>query len=289
MDGILNIYKTTGITSFDVVRMVRKLSKMKKVGHTGTLDPLATGVLPICLGKATKLVDYIMDDFKVYDTILKLGLTSDTYDKEGIVTEVNDVRVSEEEILNVIHSFIGVIDQVPPMYSALKVGGKRLYELARKGIEIERDSRKITIYDIAITEIKMPYVYFKVKCSKGTYIRSLCNDIGLKLECGALMWNLERTATGFFTKEDSISIEDLTEDNLEDHLISMDTALQRYKEIYFNEDLEKLLINGVTIKNPLLISNIPDKELCRIYLKNKKFIGIGMKNEAGFKMVKLLT
>lgn len=289
MDGILNIYKTTGITSFDVVRMVRKLSKMKKVGHTGTLDPLATGVLPICLGKATKLVDYIMDDFKVYDTILKLGVTSDTYDKEGTITEVNDVKISEEEILKVINSFIGVIDQVPPMYSALKVGGKRLYDLARKGIEIERDSRKITIYDIAITEIKIPYVHFKVKCSKGTYIRSLCNDIGLKLECGALMWNLERTATGSFTKENSISIEDLTEENLEDHLISMDTALQRYKEIYFNEDLEKLLINGVTIKNPLLISNIPDKELCRIYLKNKKFIGIGMKNEVGFKMVKLLT
>lgn len=288
MDGILNIYKTTGITSFDVVRSIRKLSKTKRVGHTGTLDPLAEGVLPICLGKATKLVDFIMDDFKVYDVVLKLGFTSDTYDKEGTILKGNDVNVSEKDITETINSFVGVIDQIPPMYSALKVNGKRLYDLARQGIEIERKSRKITIYDINITNITTPYVYFKVKCSKGTYIRSLCNDIGLKLQCGALMWSLERTATGIFTKEQSINLNDLTEENIQEHLISMDEALHRYKKIYFNDDLEKLLINGVTIKNHLLIDNIPDNKFFRTYLKNEKFIGLGMKSEFGFKIVKLL-
>lgn len=288
MDGILNIYKTTGITSFDVVRSIRKLSKIKKVGHTGTLDPLATGVLPICLGKATKIVDYIMDDFKVYDVVLKLGFTSDTYDKEGTIHKANDVNISEKDIMNAVNSFVGDIDQIPPMYSALKVNGKRLYDLARQGIEIERKSRKITIYDINVTEIKIPYVYFKVKCSKGTYIRSLCNDIGLKLGCGALMWNLERIATGTFTKEHSIKLDDLTEENIKEHLISMDEALNKYKKVYFNDDLEKLLVNGVTIKNHLLIDSIPDNKLCRTYLENEKFIGIGMKNKAGFKIVKLL-
>lgn len=289
MDGILNIYKTAGVTSFDVVRSIRQLSKTKRVGHTGTLDPLATGVLPICLGKATKLVDYIMDDFKVYDVVLKLGFTSDTYDKEGTILKDNDVNVSEKDIINTINSFVGVINQIPPMYSALKVNGKRLYDLARQGIEIERESRKITIYDIKITKIETPYVYFNVRCSKGTYIRSLCNDIGLKLKCGALMWNLERTATGTFTKEHSINLNDLTEKNIKEHLISMDKALDKYEKIYFNDNLEKLLINGVTIKDRLLINDIPCNKLCRVYLKNEKFIGIGMKNETGFKMVKLLV
>lgn len=288
MNGILNVYKKADMTSFDIVRIVRKLSKIKKVGHTGTLDPLATGVLPICLGKATKLVDYIMDDFKVYDVTLKLGVTSDTYDREGSIVENNCVNIAEEDIINTIKSFVGTIEQIPPMYSALKVNGKRLYDLARKGIEVERKSRQITIFDIHIAKISIPYIYFRVKCSKGTYIRSLCNDIGLKLGCGALMWSLERTATGIFTKENSVNIDYLTEENIKDYLISMDNALNKYREIYFDISLEKLLINGVTIKNPLLIDSIPKGELYRTYLKNNKFIGIGTKNEDGFKMVKLL-
>ncbi|UZW12326.1 tRNA pseudouridine(55) synthase TruB [Clostridium pasteurianum] len=288
MDGILNVYKKADMTSFDVVRIVRKLSKIKKVGHTGTLDPLATGVLPICIGKATKLVDYIMDDFKVYDAALKLGVTSDTYDKEGSIIENNCVNIAEKDIINTVKSFQGTIEQIPPMYSALKVNGKRLYDLARKGIEIERKSRQITIFDIVITNISIPYVYFRVKCSKGTYIRSLCNDIGLKLGCGALMWSLERTATGIFTKDNSVNIDRLTEENIKDYLIPMDNSLSKYRELSFDKSLEKLLVNGVIIKNPLLIDHIPKGELFRTYLKNDKFIGIGTKNEAGFKLVKLL-
>lgn len=288
MDGIINIYKPEGISSFDVVRSIRKLSGIKKVGHTGTLDPMAKGVLPICLGKSTKIVDYIMKDFKIYKAVLKLGEVSDTYDREGKIIQSSKVDVDENEIINVINSFIGEIDQVPPMYSALKVNGKRLYELARQGIEIERQSRKINIYDIIIEEINIPYVTFEVKCSKGTYIRSLCYDIGEKLNCGALMWDLERVATGKFTKENAIRLEDLSTDNLEKNLIPMDKALHMYDKIYFEEEAEKLLVNGVNIKDKTFIADIKTDIIYRVYLKNEKFIGLGMKNEFGFKIIKLL-
>lgn len=288
MDGIINIYKPEGISSFDVVRSIRKLSGIKKVGHTGTLDPMAKGVLPICLGKSTKIVDYIMKDFKIYKAVLKLGEVSDTYDREGKIIQSSKVDVDENEVINVINSFIGEIDQVPPMYSALKVNGKRLYELARQGIEIERQSRKINIYDIIIEKINIPYVTFEVKCSKGTYIRSLCYDIGEKLNCGALMWDLERVATGKFTKENAIRLEDLSTDNLEKNLIPMDKALHMYDKIYFEEDAEKLLVNGVNIKDKTFIAGIKTDIIYRVYLKNEKFIGLGMKNEFGFKIIKLL-
>ena len=173
MNGILNVFKPTGMTSFDVVRIIKKISNVKKVGHAGTLDPEASGVLPVCIGKATKAIDYIMGDFKIYEAELKLGVITDTYDREGKILRESEVNASDEEIIQVINSFIGEIKQVPPMYSALKVNGKKLYELARAGIEIEREARPIIIYDIDITDIKIPYVKFRVKCSKGTYIRSL--------------------------------------------------------------------------------------------------------------------
>jgi tRNA pseudouridine55 synthase len=288
MDGIINIYKPEGISSFDVVRTVRKIAGIKKVGHTGTLDPMAKGVLPICLGKSTKIVDYIMKDFKIYKAVLKLGEISDTYDREGKIIEKNNVNVCENEIRDAINSYIGEIDQIPPMYSALKVNGKRLYELARQGIEIERQSRKINIYNIIIEEINTPYVTFEVKCSKGTYIRSLCYDIGEKLGCGALMWDLERVATGEFTKGNAISLDSLSTENLAENLVPMDKALHMYDKIYFENTAEKLLVNGVNIKDESFIESIKIGVTYRVYLKNGKFIGLGMRNEFGFKIVKLL-
>jgi tRNA pseudouridine55 synthase len=288
MDGIINIYKPEGISSFDVVRTVRKIAGIKKVGHTGTLDPMAKGVLPICLGKSTKIVDYIMKDFKIYKAVLKLGEISDTYDREGKIIEKNNVNVCENEIRDAINSYIGEIDQIPPMYSALKVNGKRLYELARQGIEIERQSRKINIYNIIIEEINTPYVTFEVKCSKGTYIRSLCYDIGEKLGCGALMWDLERVATGEFTKGNAISLDSLSTENLAENLVPMDKALHMYDKIYFENTAEKLLVNGVNIKDQSFIEGIKIGVTYRVYLKNGKFIGLGMRNEFGFKIVKLL-
>jgi tRNA pseudouridine55 synthase len=288
MDGIINIYKPEGISSFDVVRTVRKIAGIKKVGHTGTLDPMAKGVLPICLGKSTKIVDYIMKDFKIYKAVLKLGEISDTYDREGKIIEKNNVNVCENEIREAMNSYIGEIDQIPPMYSALKVNGKRLYELARQGIEIERQSRKINIYNIIIEEINTPYVTFEVKCSKGTYIRSLCYDIGEKLGCGALMWDLERVATGEFTKDNAVSLDSLSTENLAENLVPMDKALHMYDKIYFENTAEKLLVNGVNIKDQSFIEGIKIGVTYRVYLKNGKFIGLGMRNEFGFKIVKLL-
>lgn len=289
MDGIIIVYKTKGITSFDAVRAIKKISNTKHVGHTGTLDPLAEGVLPVCLGKATKLVDYIMNDFKVYSTVLKLGSVSDTYDREGNIIEEKAVSVTEEQIEEAVLSFVGEIDQIPPMYSALKVNGKRLYELARKGIEVERKPRPIHIYEINITDIKIPYVSFDVKCSKGTYIRSLCYDIGIKLKCGALMWELERIATGNFTAEKSVKLNELSEENIENYLIPMDEALHMYDKLILDARLERLLVNGVCIKNASLLPCIENEKLYRVYLNNKRFIGLGIRTEEGFKITKLLT
>ena len=258
MNGILNIYKPTGMTSFDVVRIIRKISNVKKVGHAGTLDPEASGVLPVCIGKATKAIDYIMEDFKIYEAELKLGVITDTYDREGKILQESEVNVSEEEIIQVINSFVGEIKQVPPMYSALKVNGKKLYELARAGIEIEREARPIVIYDIDIIDIKIPYVKFRVKCSKGTYIRSLCYDIGEKLKCGGMMWNLQRTATGQFHIEDAINIEDLNEENINKYIMPIEKAFQKNTKITIEDKFVKFLLNGVVVKDKALTCKFED-------------------------------
>lgn len=287
MNGVINVYKPSGITSFDVVRTIKRLSKTKKVGHTGTLDPMASGVLPVCINNATKIVDYIMQNHKVYKATLKLGVTTDTYDREGkILSESELNNISDKDIEEVIKGFVGDIEQMPPMYSALKVNGKRLYELARKGIEIERQKRKITIYDINIENIDTPYVEFTVKCSKGTYIRSLCYDIGDVLKVGGAMWDLERVETGTFSIENSIALEDLNEENIENFIIPIDEALT-YKSMVFSNKFEKLLLNGVTIQNPFIIKDIEENILYKVYIEDR-FIGIGKKTEKGFKVEKLL-
>ena len=288
MDGVINVYKPEGITSFDVVWKIRKLAHTKKVGHTGTLDPLACGVLPICIGKGTKIVDYIMNGSKEYKALLKLGIVTDTYDREGKIINESDVKCSEEEVTHAIKSFIGEIAQIPPMYSALKVNGVRLYELARKGIEIEREKRNITILDIQILEIKLPYVSFIVKCSKGTYIRSLCYDIGEKLKCGGVMWALERIKTSIFKSEDSVHLEGLTEDNIALRMISIEEALGEYPITIFDVTYKKQLINGVPIYNKEVIKPLKEDQIYRVFLKEDMFLGLGILQENGFKMKKLL-
>lgn len=287
MDGVINIYKPKGITSFDVIRQLKKILKTSKIGHTGTLDPLATGVLPICVGKATKIVDFLMEDYKVYETTLKLGITTDTYDSEGKILSEKAVTCSEDEVVRVVNSFVGEISQIPPMYSALKVNGKRLYELARSGIEIERESRKIHIYNIEITDIQIPNISFRVKCSKGTYIRSLCYDIGEKLGCGATMIKLERLATGSFIKESSVTIEELSKD-VDSHIISIEDALEKYDKAHFNDKFSKLLINGVKIKDKSAFSSLEHNKIYRCYNDNK-FLGLGLMGINEFKMIKLLV
>lgn len=253
MDGIFNIYKEKGFTSHDVVAVVRKTIHMKKVGHTGTLDPDAEGVLPVCVGKATKLSDLIMDGRKSYRAMLRLGITTTTEDASGEVLETKPVKFEEEEIARVVSSFIGKQEQIPPMYSAVKINGKKLYELAREGKEIERKSRKIEIFDLRICRFLPPdRVELEVDCSKGTYIRTLCADIGKALGCGGHMDELLRTATGAFTLETAIRLSELKAlaeaERAEEALLSMETVLQGFPTVRVAKNAAKLLYNGGKIR-----------------------------------------
>ncbi|MHC1721215.1 MAG: tRNA pseudouridine(55) synthase TruB [Clostridiaceae bacterium] len=285
MNGILNVNKPAGNTSFDVVRKIKKIAETKRVGHTGTLDPEASGVLPVCIGGATKFADYIMKDKKEYLATLKLGIKTDTYDRTGNVLQTYAVSVNEDEAVKVIKSFVGRIKQVPPMYSALKVNGERLYSLARKGIEIEREPRDVEIFGIDILEVNLPDIIFKVSCSKGTYIRSLCYDIGEKLNCGGTMWDLIRISSGIFNIENSVNLSNLNKDNIKDYLIPVEKALQDYPSLSFDEKYGALLVNGVSLMDKRAIAPIAMDQLYKVYI-GIKFIGIGEMKESGFKLVK---
>lgn len=290
MNGVLNIFKPKGMSSFDAVRVVKKVAGTGKVGHTGTLDPEATGVLPICIGRATKIIDYIIDSEKVYEVTLKLGIRTTTYDLEGEVLEERDPsHLTEEEILNAINSFKGEYSQIPPMYSALKQNGVRLYELARKGIEVERKGRLVNIYNLEDIKINNPYISMKVTCSKGTYIRSLCYDIGEKLGVFATMTQLNRAKTSVFSQEKSININELTKENINDYILSMEEALEKYDKIIVNKKYVKLLVNGVRVADGRFTKDkVINNKLYRVYDDENNFIGLGERNDAGFKIEKLL-
>lgn len=290
MNGILNVYKNKGMSSFDVVRKIKFLAHEKKVGHTGTLDPEATGVLPVALGKATKTIDYIMNCNKTYEVKFLLGVKTTTYDLEGEVIEKKDTSyLTEQEVKDAVISFIGEYDQVPPMYSALKQNGVRLYDLARQGIEVERQGRRIHIINIEDIKIDLPYVSMKVSCSKGTYIRSLCFDIGEKLNVGATMTELNRSETSIFKQEDSVNIEDLTEDNIQEYLISIEDALKFYPKLVVDNSFTKLLVNGVKVFDKRLTTEHREKDvLYRVYDNKGVFIGLGRQDDKGFKIEKLL-
>lgn len=245
-NGVVIIDKPKGVTSHDVVGMLRKRFKTRRVGHTGTLDPLATGVLPICIGNATKAADMLTTADKRYTAVMELGKRSDTLDIEGEILEENDVKVTEAEVREVIEEFTGEQEQLPPMYSAIKQNGKKLYELAREGIEVEREARHINIYSIEILKLDLPYVTIDVHCSKGTYIRSLCDDIGTRLGCGAVMTELRRTETAGFKIDEAYTIERL------DSLSEITAAVKPTDELFsdlpainLNEKQERSIINGV--------------------------------------------
>lgn len=289
MNGVINIFKPKGMTSFDVVREVKKVCCTGKVGHTGTLDPEATGVLPVCIGRATKIIDYIMDSRKVYEVEFKLGIKTTTYDDEGEILETRETKhLTDDEILQAIKGFLGEYSQVPPMYSALKQNGVRLYTLARQGIEVKREGRNITIYNIENIKIDNPFVSMKVTCSKGTYVRSLCYDIGEKLGVYATMTELNRAETSVFKQEDSINIKNLTSENYSEHLISIEEALNHYDRININHKYVKLLVNGVRVGDTRYTNDkVENEKLYRVY-DGEKFLGLGSKNNEGFKITKLL-
>lgn len=254
ISGILNIKKEAGFTSHDVVAKLRGIVHQKKIGHTGTLDPDATGVLPVCLGKATKLCDIIGDWDKTYEAVLLLGKETDTEDTSGQILKKSEVTVTEEEIRDIILSFQGSYNQIPPMYSAKKVNGKKLYELARQGIVIERKPCPVTLSSVVIKKIELPYVTFEVTCSKGTYIRSLCRDIGEKAGCGGCMAGLIRTRVSSFKIEDGFTLSEVEamrdNDTLLEHIVPVDEVFLHLPAFLVKKEGEKLLYNG----NPISLS-----------------------------------
>ncbi len=249
-DGIINVNKPEGWTSQDICAKLRHRLHIKKIGHTGTLDPMATGVLPVCIGKATRIIEYYDDDRKTYHACMKLGYTSDTLDIWGNVEKAGGFsNVTEEMIMSAFAAYTGVIEQIPPKYSALKIKGKRAYDLAREGQVFEIRSRRIKIYDNTVTGIDLDSgeVEFDVTCSKGTYIRTICDDIGRTLGCGAVMSSLERTASGYFSIEDAHSIDELvrmTDEELADCMIPMDRTLEKLGNVELDDNRFTAFING---------------------------------------------
>lgn len=277
MNGIINVYKEKDFTSFDVVAKLRGILKQKKIGHTGTLDPDAVGVLPVCLGSATKLCDMLTDKRKEYIAEFVLGKETDTQDISGQVLKESEVSCTEAEVREAVLSFIGDYEQLPPMYSAIKVDGKRLYELARQGKEVERKKRPVTFYEIEILKMELPFVSIRVLCSKGTYIRTLCHDIGQKLGCGAAMTSLERTMSGQFTKENAYTLAEIEklrdEEKLDTILMPVDTVFMDLPELIVTGEIEKKILNGNLIyKNECkklgLTNCFSEGDKIRVYKEN---------------------
>ena len=286
MDGILNVYKPEGMTSFAVVARVKKFCSTKRIGHAGTLDPMATGVLPLLIGKAAVMQEKLSDHDKTYIAGIRLGVSTDTGDVTGKILEKSEVSVSDEDFLKAAKSFVGKIKQIPPMYSAIQIDGKRLYDLARQGIEVERQAREIEIYalDVLSRQNDTDFV-IKVSCSKGTYIRTLCEDIGKILELPACMYSLERVECGGYKKENSVSLDELEElflqgktEEIEKKLEPVEPLFSHLPKVVLPEFYTKLCLNGCEI----YLKKLGIKEdffgcdgLCRVYGCDKRFIGQG--------------
>ena len=277
LNGIIVINKAKNYTSHDVVAKVKKILKLKKVGHTGTLDPNATGVLPLLLNSGTKLSKYLINHDKEYEVILKLGIKTDTLDSEGKILEERKIDTAilqnTENIKEVLNSFVGKQEQIPPIYSAIKVKGKKLYEYARSGEKVEVQARQIEIYNIELekVDVKNEEIVFKVECSKGTYIRSLCEDIATRLGTIGYMKELNRTRVGSFRIEDSITLEELEKcENIKLKVLTMEELLKQKEKIILNKKQLELFLNGVKLDND------NQDGLYRIYSLDKQFIGIGV-------------
>lgn len=309
-NGVINIYKERGYTSHDVVAKLRGILKQKKIGHTGTLDPEAEGVLPVCLGKGTKLCDMLTDRDKTYETVLLLGQSTDTQDITGTVLLREEVSVTERQAREAVLSFAGKYEQIPPMYSALKVNGQKLCDLARAGKEVERKARTVEIYHIEILDICLPRVRMRVSCSKGTYIRTLCHDIGEKLGCHGCMEKLLRTKAGQFLLEDSLTlgqVEELEREGaLEGAILPVDKVFGELPAVVLKEEAARLGYNGNPFSQEDTAGNLfrqedtdtdgkRDKEMqgrikgqVRVYDAAGNFIGIYQEREQGlFRPVKM--
>ena len=289
--GILLVNKDINMTSHDVVNIVRRSCCMKRVGHTGTLDPMVKGVLPICIGKATRVSEFIMEQGKSYRGELTFGRSTTTYDAYGEETGLSDKKFfSKEEILEVFSKFEGEIEQVPPMYSAIKQDGKKLYDLARQGIEVERKKRLVTIYKLDVLEVKDDKVEFLVHCSKGTYIRSLVVDIAKELNTLAYMSHLERVSVGRFNLEDTIDINDIKTMDKEEifaRLIPIEDSLYNLEEIRMDKELKNRLLNGQKINLSAFDKEEANREFIKVF-SNDEFLGIGSIKKNILKMERVL-
>lgn len=280
INGILNVYKEAGFTSHDVVAKLRGICRQKKIGHTGTLDPEAVGVLPVCLGSGTKLCDMLTDKSKEYEAVLLLGQVTDTQDVTGTVLEEHEVTADEEQVVEAIRSFVGAYEQIPPMYSALKVNGKRLYELARAGKEVERKGRPVEIHSIEILSVSLPEITFRVACSKGTYIRTLCHDIGQKLGCGGTMKSLKRTRVGIFTIDGALKLSQLEElaaqGLLEEKVIPVEAMFTELPALTVKDAFARLIENGNAFYPGQAEESVrtPDGGQVRVYDRKGRFYGI---------------
>ena len=278
--GIINVYKEAGFTSHDVVAKLRGILKQKKIGHTGTLDPDAVGVLPVCLGSGTKLCDMLTDREKEYRTRMLLGKETDTQDISGKTVKQQEVKIGNQEAEAAILSFFGEYDQIPPMYSAIKVGGKKLYQLAREGKEIERRPRRVQILDLEIEKMELPWITMRIVCSKGTYIRTLCHDIGQKLGCGGVMVSLQGTRAGIFSIRDALllaEIEELhREGKLTGKILPVDAVFSGYTSVTVRREAQKLIDNGNAFYQDMVLERkkyIPEENV-RVYNEDGRFYGI---------------
>lgn len=281
-NGIIIVCKGKDFTSADVVAKMRGICRQRKIGHTGTLDPNATGVLPICLGNATRLCDMLTDQSKEYEAELELGKTSDTQDIWGQILTCSQAwkTLTIEQIRETVSGFQGAYEQMPPMYSAIKQNGVRLYELAREGKEVERASRTVTIYQITILKMELPYIRLRASCSKGTYIRTLCHDIGERLGCGAVMTELTRTRTGGFTLQDAHTLDELQTlrdtDRLQEVILPVDSCFQDYPALQITEDADaiKKLSNGNQLEWKMVTGSPAADGMYRVYDRADQFCGI---------------
>ena len=297
MNGIISINKSQGMTSHDVVYKVRKILHTKKIGHTGTLDPIAEGVLPLTIGQGTKISQFIVEKEKEYVAELSFGSKTDSFDRTGQIIGQVDKIITEDELKKTLLLFTGEIDQVPPIYSAIKVDGKKLYEYAREQIQVEIKARKISIHELELLHFEFPIAKIRVACSKGTYIRSLCNDIGEKLGTFAHMTSLIRTKSGPFHLDKAISLkqlEALSSEKIEQHLYPMDFPLQHLFRVDVQPYSAKYLLNGNPLIQKNIVQNINDIPLCekvRIYLHDE-FKGVGLmenKDDYRIKPLRLFT
>lgn len=283
--GIVNINKSPGATSMDMVRMVKRLTQLRHVGHGGTLDPVASGVLPICIGQATRAMEYLIQNKKSYWCRLRLGITTDTYDSLGVVTSEGDAsQVTREQVEQLTAQFTGLIAQLPPMYSALKHKGKRLYELAREGVEVEREARQVNVYQLEIHNWAPPFVEIEVECGRGLYMRSLAHDIGQVLGCGAHLESLIRQRTGALRIEDSITPEEfqsaVEEGDWQKLVQPTDVVLIHLDSVEVDSRAERALRNGQPASLPPRTHYASHLERCRAYSADGRFIGVVRFNKA---------